>query len=111
MERWVLGIFLAFFALQYAVETALLLVNLRHVARREGIPPALAGRVDEESARRSRLYSLANGRFALLQGAIGAAATLAVLLSGVLPALDRVVAGAGLEGAHRFVAYLLVLAL
>jgi STE24 endopeptidase len=110
MERWVLGIFLAFFALQYAVETALLLANLRHVARWDGIPPALAGFVDEEGARRSRLYTLANGRFALLQGAIGAAATLAVLLSGVLPALDRLVAGAGLEGAHRFVAYLTALA-
>jgi STE24 endopeptidase len=111
MERLVLAIFLAFFAMQYLVETALLLVNLRHVVRSEGIPAALAGRVDEESARRSRLYTLTNGRFALLEGAIGAGGTLVVLLSGILPALDRALAGAGLEGAHRFVAYLLVLAL
>jgi STE24 endopeptidase len=110
MERWVLGIFLAFFALQYAVETALLLVNLRHVARAEGVPAALAGRVDDASARQSRLYTLANGRFALLQAALGAPVTLVVLLSGLLPALDRVLGGAGLEGSHRFVAYLLVLA-
>jgi STE24 endopeptidase len=111
MERWVLGIFLAFYALQYAVETALLVVNLRHVARAEGVPPALAGRVDEGSAARSRLYTLANGRFALLEGVIGAAATLVVLLSGLLPALDRALVGAGLEGAPRFVSFLLVLAL
>jgi STE24 endopeptidase len=109
MERWILAVFLAFFALQYAVETALLVVNLRHVARAGGIPPALAGRVDEESARRSRLYTLANGRFALLQGAVGAAATLAVLVSGLLGTLDRAVAGTGLSGAHRFVVYLAAL--
>ena len=111
MEHWVLGIFLACYALQYVVETALLLVNLRHVERAGAIPPSLAGRVDEESARGSRLYTLANGRFGLLQGTIGAAVTVAVLVSGLLPALDHVLARAGLEGAHRFVAYLLALAL
>jgi STE24 endopeptidase len=110
MERLVLAVFVACFVLQYAIETALLVVNLRHVRRSGGVPAALAGRIDEESAEESRDYTLVNGRFALVQGAVGAALTLAVLLSGVLPALDRALVARGLGGAHRFVAFLVVLA-
>src|SRR5512132_1756440 len=105
MERWILGVFVVCFLLQYAIETALLLVNLRHVRRSGGVPAPLAGSVDEPTAERSRAYTLANGRFALLHGLVGAALTLAVLLSGVLPWLDRTLAARGLDGAHRFVAF------
>ena len=111
MERTVLLVFVACYVLQYGVETALLLVNLRHVRRSGGVPATLAGRVDEATAGRSRAYTLANGRFALLQGSVGAALTLAVLLSGALPALDRALVGAGVSGAHRFVLFLGALAL
>src|SRR6266542_3701403 len=110
MERVVLVVFLACFGLQYAIETALLLVNLRHVRRSGGVPAALAGRLDEATAERSRAYTLANGRFALAQGAFGAVLTLAVLLSGVLPWLDGRLAARGFGGAHRFVLFLTVLA-
>jgi STE24 endopeptidase len=110
MERIVLGVFVACFLVQYAIETALLVLNLRHVRRSGGVPAPLAGRVDEDSASLSRAYTLANGRFALVQGTFGAALTLAVLLSGVLPALDRAVVARGFEGAHRFVLFLGVLA-
>lgn len=110
MERTVLAVFLVCFVVQYAIETALLLLNLRHVRRSGGVPAPLAERVDEASAERSRAYTLANGRFSLLQGTLGAALTLAVLLSGVLPALDRALAAWGVDGAHRFVAFLGVLA-
>ncbi len=109
MERWVLAAFIVFFCLQYAVETALLLVNLRHVRRSGGVPPTLAGSVDEATAERSRAYTLANGRFALVQGAVGAALTLAVLLSGVLPWLDAALGARGVAGAHRFAAFLAIL--
>jgi STE24 endopeptidase len=109
VERWVLVTFIACFALQYAVETALLLVNLRHVRRSGGVPASLAGSVDEPTAERSRAYTLANGRFALVHGAIGAVLTLVVLLSGLLPWLDGVLASRGLGGAHRFVAFLAIL--
>ncbi len=109
MERIVLAVFLGCYVLQYVVETALLLVNLRHVRRSGGVPPTLAGRVDEEVAERSRAYTLANGRFSLVEGAFASAFTVAVLLSGLLPALDRALAARGLEGAHRFVAFLVVL--
>ncbi len=84
-------------------------MNLRHVAGARGVPAALAGAVDASTAERSRAYTLANGRFALVEGLLGAALTLAVLLSGVLPWLDRALAGLG--GANRFVAFLGLLAL
>jgi STE24 endopeptidase len=109
MERLILGVFVGAFLLQYAVETALLMVNLRHVRRSGGVPAPLAGSVDEATAERSRAYTLANGGFALAHGLAGAALTLAVLLSGVLPALDAALAARGLGGAHRFVAFLAVL--
>jgi STE24 endopeptidase len=111
MADRVLAIFLLFFVTQVGVETALLAVNLRHVARSRGVPPALAGLVDPKRADRSRAYTLANGRLGLVEGLFGATLTLAVLLSGVLPWLDATVVRAGLHGAHRFVAFLVVLSL
>ena len=89
-----------------SIETALLLVNLQHVGRTGGVPAQLAGRLDEATAQQSRAYTLANGRFALVQGTFGAALTLVVLLSGVLPGLDRWIGGRGVTGAHRFVLFL-----
>ncbi|WP_242342755.1 M48 family metallopeptidase [Anaeromyxobacter terrae] len=111
MSSWVLPVFLGVFAIQYAVETGLLLLNLRHVARARGVPLLLSGRVDDATAERSRAYTLANGRFALAEGAFFTALTLAVLLSGVLPALDAALAARGLDGAHRFVVFLVALSL
>lgn len=110
MAAWVLPVFLLAFLLRYAVETALAAANLRHVAAVGGaVPPALEGRVTAETARRARDYALANGRFGLVAETWSAALTLAVLLSGVLPWLDRRIAGLGLAGAWRFVAFLAIL--
>jgi STE24 endopeptidase len=95
--------------LQYAVETALLAANLRRASRALGVPAPLAGHVSEETALRSRAYTLARGRFALVVGAGGLLLVLAVLYSGLLPALDRTLAAAGLDGAHRFVAFFVAL--
>src|SRR5512138_3038156 len=106
MEPWVLPVFLVFFVAQFGIETALLLVNLRHVAAARGVPPPLADAVDATTAERSREYTLANGRLALVEGLTGAALTLAVLLSGVLPWFDGALARAGLGGANRFVGFL-----
>ncbi len=111
MEPWVVPVFLAFFFAQVGIETALLVVNLRHVAAARGVPAALAGAVDADTAERSRAYTLANGRFGLVEGLAGAAVTLAVLFSGVLPWLDGALARAGIQGANRFVAFLGLLAL
>lgn len=111
MGSWIVPAFLAFFAAQLAVETALLLVNLRHTARARGVPASLAGRMTVEVAERSRAYTLANGRLALVRDAVSAVLTLLALFSGVLPWLDRALTGAGLSGAHLFVVYLLLLSL
>src|SRR5512133_1896652 len=111
MEALVVPVFLAFFVAQFGIETALLVVNLRHVAAARGVPAPLAGAVDDGTAERSRAYTLANGRFGLVEGLFGAAVTLAVLLSGVLPWLDGALTRSGLAGAHRFVAFLGILAI
>jgi len=104
--RLVLGLFLGAYAVQYVVETALLGLNLRRAARTRGVPAPLAGAVDEATARRGREYVLARGRLALVEGAAGVVATLAVLLGGALPWLERALGGRGLSGAHLFVAYM-----
>lgn len=109
MDAWIVPAFLAFFGAQLAVETGLLLLELRHTARARGVPAALRGRVDPEVAERSRAYTLANGRLALAREGVSAGFTLLVLFSGVLPWLDRALRGAGLGGAHLFVAFLLLL--
>ena len=111
MGSLVVSLFLFLFVTQLVLETSLLLVNLRHVARAAGTPAVLAGRIDDATAERSRAYTLANGRFGLAEGLSGAAFTLLVLFSGVLPWLDRALATAGLSGAHRFVVYLVALSL
>jgi STE24 endopeptidase len=103
-------VFLFLFLLEYGVETGLLVLNLRHVAGAGAVvPPPLAGRIDGETARRSRDYTLANGRLALLQGSYGALLTLAVLFSGLLPWLDGALASLRLGPATHFVAFLAVL--
>jgi STE24 endopeptidase len=111
MERVVVAVFLAFFMVQLAVEAALLLLNLRQAARARGVPAPLAGRVAPEVAEKSRAYTLANGRFAVVQMLLSAAVALAALFSGVLPWLDRALAGRGLGGAHLFASYLVVLSI
>lgn len=110
MTGLVVGVFLALFLLQLAVESGLSVANLRHVARAgDAVPPALAGQLDAATARRSLAYTLARGRFGLAHAAWSAAMTLALLFSGLLPALDGALAARGLAGAHRFAAFLVAL--
>ena len=70
MTGVVLAVFLAFFAAQLLVESGLALANLRHVERAgDAVPPPLAGLLDTEAARRSRVYTVARGRFGLVHAA------------------------------------------
>jgi STE24 endopeptidase len=108
MPSLVVRIFLAFFVAQQLVETALILVNLRHAKRTRGVPGPLSGLIEDRVADRSREYTLANNRLSLVQGLYGAGVAIAVLFSGVLPWLDRALAAAGVDGAHRFVAFLAI---
>ena len=89
MTILVVATFLALFLTQLAVEGGLALLNLRHAARAGAVvPPPLRERVDDATARRSRDYTLARGRVGLLRLGYGAIVTLALLFSGLLPALD-----------------------
>jgi STE24 endopeptidase len=110
MTSLVLALFLAFFLAQLAVETALAVLNLRHVGRAgDRVPAALAGQVDAETARRTHAYTLARARLGILLGFYGAALTLVLLFSGLMPALDAALARHGLHGAHRSAAFLVAL--
>ena len=110
-ERLVRSIFLSFFALQLAVEAGLLALHLHRASHSRGVPAPLEGHVDSATAERSRAYTLARGRLALVSMVGSAAATLLALFSGVLPWLDRALSGLGLKGANLFVAFLCVLGL
>jgi STE24 endopeptidase len=94
---------------QLAVESGLVVLNVRHVARAAAVPPQLAGVVDAALAERTREYTLAKARFGLVHGVWSTAVTLAVLFSGVMPWLDGVLSRAGLAEPNRFVAFLAIL--
>jgi STE24 endopeptidase len=111
MPTLVRSLFLAFFFLQLAIEAGLLALHLHKAVRERGVPPTLAGHVPAETADRSRAYTLAKGRFALVSMAWSSAITLFALFSGVLPWLDRALSGVGLGGANLFVVFLVALAL
>ena len=112
MTTAVVVVFLAFFFAQLTVETTLAALNLRHVRRAgDAVPPELVGLVDAGTARRTRDYALARGRFGIVHGLYGAAVALLLLFSGVLPAVDAVLARHRAAGANRFVAFLVVLAI
>jgi STE24 endopeptidase len=112
MTAVVVAVFLGFFAAELGVETALSWLNLRHVERAgPSVPAALAGQVDADTARRTRAYTLARGRFGLVHLWYGAAVTIVLLFSGVLPALDAGLARRGVAGPHRFVAFLVAVSI
>jgi STE24 endopeptidase len=108
VETSVRLVVLASFALRFLVEGGLLVLQLRHAAAAgPRVPVPLAGRVSEETARRSFDYSRARGRLALAAMAWDALVAIALLYSGILPGFDRRLTSAGLSGGGRFVAFLL----
>ncbi|HVP66771.1 MAG TPA: M48 family metallopeptidase [Anaeromyxobacteraceae bacterium] len=111
MSALVLRTFLAFFAARLGVEALLLRLNLREVRAKGGeVPGPLRGTIPEEVAVRSRDYAIQRGRFGLVALLWDGGVTLALLLSGALPLLDRVLAAAGLTEPSRFAAFLVSLA-
>jgi STE24 endopeptidase len=85
----ILILFIVFFFLELGWDTALTLLNLRHVrVNAAAVPPAFAGAVDPDTYARSAAYTLAHGKFGLLAGAVSSAILLAIVLSGLLGVMD-----------------------
>ncbi|HTZ50192.1 MAG TPA: M48 family metallopeptidase [Spirochaetia bacterium] len=104
----ILLVYLLFFFLDLGWDTALTLLNLRHVRRNAGqVPPAFTGIVDAETHARSVHYTLTRGGFGMAAGAVSAAATLAVVLTGFLGYLDSL---ARQIPAHPYVQGILLMA-
>jgi len=103
----IIALFLGLFLLQWSLETSLAGLNLAHVLASPAMAPgALAGRVEEQSVVRSREYTVAGLRYALVREGAASAVVLAVLFSGLLPWLERSLVGVGLGGSHLFVVFL-----
>ncbi len=106
----ILRLYLALFALRLLWESALTLLNARHAQRVSAAPPAFVLEVmDRETYKRSLDYTLARSRFALVDGLFAAAVVLAVVLSGALGALDRLVLGWRLPGYATGLAYFVLI--
>ncbi len=94
----VLILYLCFFLAQLLWETALDLLNMRHVRQAAGgVPPEFAGIVEPETYRKSVSYTLARMRLGLVSTAISSAVLLAVALSGSLGALDAFIGSLNLH--------------
>jgi len=88
--RTILGIYLAAFALHYAVEQLLIALNLRQVrACRASPPPEALKLISADQFDRSQRYAAARSQLALWADTVQAAVALALLLSGGLGALQR----------------------
>jgi len=88
--RLLLCLYLALFALHFAVEQALLLLNIQRAGANAARPPQEALELlGPQEYRRSQEYARARGGLGLWAGALQAAVALALLLSGALGALQR----------------------
>ena len=88
------------------VDLFLITLNLRRATGARGVPPELRGLLPRRVAERARRYAVATNRLLLARALVDAGSICLLLLGGALPWLDRTLAGAGLDGAHRFVAFL-----
>ncbi len=66
--------------------------NLR--LEKSGVPPELSDFIDEQKYRKIIEYTLDNSRFGIVNQAFSASVLLVIILSGLLPYLDRVLCGA-----------------
>lgn len=108
----VLTLFLSAYACGFLLETGLDALNRREILRHPELPerftrPPFSGRFTREGYTRSRAYVLERLAFGGLARLWSAAITLGLLLSGILPAFDRVLArvcGDGLSRGALFLA-------
>lgn len=108
MQAPIFPLFVGLYAIEQTADIALIGLNLWHTRRSAAVPDVLDGLVEPETAERSRAHALAAGRVALLRAVASAALSVGLLVSGVLPAIDRWLDGvAGPDGCnHEFVVFL-----
>lgn len=111
MDSLVRPLLLGALLLAQLIELGLIALNLREATGARGVPPALKGLVPRRVAERARRYAVACNRHALVRALVDGAGAWWLLLGGALPWLDHRLAAAGVDGAHRFVAFLSLTAL
>jgi STE24 endopeptidase len=92
MEQVIVGVFLAFFILEFIVEFGLNELNLRYLHARSAeqkIPDFFQAKMSPEEYAKSVRYTLAKGRFQRWGEIYGRLVMLLVLFGGVLPLMDR----------------------
>ncbi len=108
----ILALYLALFFLRLLWESSLTLLNARYARRVSAAPPDFVLQVmDRDTYARSLDYTLARSSFSLVSALVSAAVVLAVVLSGSLGALDRVVEGWRLPRYATGLAYFLLISL
>lgn len=112
MQSSIFPLFLGLFAIEQTADLGLIGLNLWHTRRAPAVPEELEGLLEPERASQARAHALASGRVDLLRAAASAAASLGLLLSGLLPWADRRLdAVAGFDGSgHELVLLLAGLA-
>ncbi len=89
--RVIIVVFVVLFVADWAWDTALSVLNLRHVRRGAAtVPPGFDGIVDPTTHARSASYTVARTKLGLVRGAVTTAVVLAAVLSGLLGWLDTV---------------------
>jgi len=106
MDSLVRPLLLGALLLAQLIELGLIALNLREASGARGVPPALKGILPRRMAERARRYAVACNRHTLFRTLFDTAAAWWLLLGGALPWLDHRLAAAGVDGAHRFVAFL-----
>lgn len=112
MDLLVVCLFLCFFAAQLLIEISLNLINLRYGRRfQDQVPLALEGQVDKEIVVRSLSYTQARGRLDIVNTLYDATIVLALLFSGILPAIEGTLISNRVDGAYLFVIFLVAFSL
>jgi len=108
MQPPILPLFVGLFAVEQTADLGLIGLNLWRAHRSRGVPEELEGLADPDIAERARAHALASGWVGLCRAATSAALTLALLLSGFLPWMDRALDELfGADGTcHEFVLFL-----
>ncbi|HEQ70927.1 MAG TPA: M48 family peptidase, partial [Spirochaetia bacterium] len=99
IDQTVMGIVIGILLLRFVLETGLLVLNIRHVRRREGtVPDAVRDRIEAATAERAARYTLSKNRFSLIVLLFSTAFAAALLFFQVFGQLEKAVALLGLPG-------------